>query len=139
VFELAILREDRELYDQALGITGNAYAPYSRFRVGCALSVRSGATFLGCNVEIISFPVGVCAERSAIGSAVTAIGENMRIKTIAVAARNATGIEVPCSPCGGCRQAIAEFGSDANVVYLDRKGQLQKVSIADLLPDIFKF
>ncbi len=87
-----------------------AYAPYSAFRVGAALRTAGGATYIGCNVENASFPVGGCAERHAIAAAVAAEGPEMRIATIAIVALDPLGDEAVCAPCGACRQAILEFG-----------------------------
>jgi cytidine deaminase len=136
---MALSAYDLELYRQALATVEQAYAPYSHFRVGCALTSETEHTYRGVNIEIISFPIGVCAERNAIGAAITSLGPRMRIKAIAVAARDAGGAEAPCSPCGGCRQAIAEFGRDASVIYMDTTGQKVKRSINELLPDTFTF
>jgi cytidine deaminase len=88
----------------AEGVLENAYAPYSRFKVGVAIRTQGGGVFPGCNVENVSFPVGICAERAAIAAAVAAEGPSMRVATLVMTARNA-GEPAPCTPCGACRQA----------------------------------
>jgi cytidine deaminase len=80
-----------------------AYAPYSRFPVGAALLTGDGSIFTGCNVENASYPLGMCAERVAIGSAVAA--GHRTVQAIAVSAPKAASV----TPCGGCRQVIHEF------------------------------
>lgn len=96
----------------------NAYAPYSRFRVGAALLTGKGEMFSGCNVENASYGVTNCAERTAIFAAVAQSGPHLNIRAIAVV--NDQG--VPCSPCGACRQVIYEFGPQAAVVFNGPKG-----------------
>jgi cytidine deaminase len=111
----------------------NAYAPYSNFRVGAAMLLENGQIFSGCNVENASYGLTNCAERTAIFSAVSALGaKQVRIRAIAVV----NDREVACSPCGACRQVISEFGPDAEVFYLGPKG-IHHSSMRDLLPDCF--
>jgi len=110
-----------------------AYAPYSNFRVGSALLTTSGKVFSGCNVENASYGMTNCAERTAIFSAVAQLGPKLEIRAIAVV--NDHG--VPCSPCGGCRQVIYEFGPDATVFYQGAKGK-KEAHIAELLPEGFR-
>lgn len=111
----------------------NAYAPYSKFRVGAALLLENGQTFSGCNVENASYGLTNCAERTAIFSAVSALGaKQVRIRAIAVV----NDRDVACSPCGACRQVISEFGSDAEIFYVGPKG-MQHSSIRELLPNCF--
>ncbi len=121
----------------------NAYAPYSAFNVGAALKTESGAVYVGCNVENSAFPVGGCAERHAIAAAVAAEGHAMRVKAIAVVALDPIGAPVPCAPCGACRQAIIEFGPDAQVTFLteDQAGNGTTVTVIaeTLLPGAFSF
>src|SRR5215470_2862936 len=88
----------------------NAYAPYSKFRVGAAILLDNGKIFTGCNVENASYGLTNCAERSAIFAAVSSLGgAHIRISAVAVVNDH----NAPCSPCGACRQVIAEFGPDA--------------------------
>ena len=110
----------------------NAYAPYSRFKVGAALRAPGGAIYSGANVENASYPQGQCAETSAIGALIGA-GET-RIDAVAVVAER---LDV-CPPCGGCRQRLAEFGSADTPVYLGRPGgPVERTSIGELLPLAF--
>ena len=111
----------------------HAHAPYSNFRVGAAILLENGQIFSGCNVENASYGLTNCAERTAIFSAVSALGsEQVRIRAVVVV----NDREVPCSPCGACRQVISEFGPDAEVFYLGPKG-IQRSAMRQLLPDCF--
>ena len=111
----------------------NAYAPYSKFRVGAAILLDSGEIFSGCNVENASYGLTNCAERSAIFAAVSALGgDNVQIKALAVVNDH----DAPCSPCGACRQVIAEFGRDA-VIWYQGRSAVQESTIRDLLPECF--
>jgi cytidine deaminase len=107
-----------------------AYAPYSGFRVGAAL-LAGGRVFAGVNVEIASYPISVCAERNAVAAMVIA-GERT-IDAIAVV----TGADEPTPPCGGCRQALWEFGRDALVVCATTGGARTTSTMRELLPDAF--
>ena len=108
----------------------NAYAPYSHFLVGVAV-LAGGRVFTGVNVENASYPIGVCAERTAIGAAVTAGHRDIRVVAVVGSA------DQPTPPCGGCRQFISEFGSDIVVVAETEDGRRREWRIADLLPDAF--
>jgi cytidine deaminase len=121
------------LFKAAREAMRHAHAPYSNdFRVGAAILGGSGEIFGGCNVENASFPEGWCAETSAIAAMVTA-GER-RIAEIAVVAERMKRI----TPCGGCRQRIAEFATPDTLVHLcDDSGVVETVTIADLLPMAF--
>jgi cytidine deaminase len=107
-----------------------AYAPYSGFRVGAAL-LAGGRVFTGVNVEIASYPISVCAERNAVAAMVIA-GERT-IDAIAVV----TGADEPTAPCGGCRQALWEFGRDALVVCATTGGARTTSTMRELLPRAF--
>jgi len=111
----------------------NAYAPFSKFRVGAAILTSKGDIFVGCNVENSSYGMTNCAERTAIFSAVAAKGPKLEI--VAVAVTNAQG--VACSPCGACRQVIYEFGPDAVIFYQGKNGPKQS-HITELLPEGFR-
>jgi len=111
-----------------------SYARYSNFRVGAAVLTEQGEIFVGCNVENASYGLTICAERSAIFTAVQQTkAPKLAIRAVAVV----TGDDVPCSPCGACRQVIFEFGENAIVIF---KGQqdYQEMPIADLLPESFR-
>ena len=111
----------------------NAHAPYSNFRVGAAILLENGDIFTGCNVENASYGLTNCAERSAIFAAVSKLGsKQVRIKAIAVTNDH----NVPCSPCGACRQVIAEFGPKAVIWYQGRDG-IKESTLESLLPDSF--
>jgi cytidine deaminase len=120
-----------ELFAQARAAQQRAYAPYSRFRVGAALRTEGGAVFSGCNVENAAYPLGVCAETSAI-SAMIAAGER-RIAEILVLGPGPDRI----TPCGACRQRIAEFGAGAFVHLADEQGVVETFALVDLLPRAF--
>ena len=111
----------------------NAYAPYSKFRVGAAVLTSTGRIFTGCNIENASYGMTNCAERTAIFSAIAAGGPKLEIRAVAVV--NDRG--VPCSPCGACRQVIYEFGPGATVFFPGAKGWKQ-VQITELLPEGFR-
>lgn len=117
----------------------NAYAPYSKFRVGAALRSAAGQVYSGCNVENVSFSIGVCAERNAIAAAVRSEGPAFSLEIIAVAASSSTGKLVELTPCGACRQAIMEFGKLAEVALIDSSGEARILSINELLPHPFVF
>ncbi|KAL2213738.1 cytidine deaminase [Sarocladium strictum] len=115
-----------------------AYCPYSRFRVGAALLSPDGETVIsGANVENASYPVGTCAERVAIGKAVTWEGEGGPVKTFKAIAV-ATDISPPASPCGMCRQFIREFCSlEMPIIMFDSKDQYVVMTLGQLLPMSF--
>ena len=122
------------LLDLARATQQNAYAPYSKFRVGAAVLLENGEVFTGCNVENASYGLTNCAERSAIFAAVSKLG-GANVKICAVAVVNDQ--DLPCAPCGACRQVIAEFGPEAVIWYQGRNG-IQESTIARLLPDGFR-
>ena len=107
----------------------NAYAPYSRFAVGAAVQCRSGAIYVGTNIENISYGLTVCAERVAIGNAVAA-GEREFV-AIAVVAETVE----PVVPCGACRQFLAEFAPDLIIVSATLRGDQKIENLSHLLPD----
>ena len=122
--------ERRLLIDLANEARRRAYAPYSNYQVGAALRTKSGRVFNGCNVANAAKPTGMCAERVAVFKAVSE-GER-EFEVIAVATSNGG------SPCGGCRQVLAEFGLDTLVLIADGQGRLvQETTVAGLLPGAF--
>lgn len=105
-----------------------AYAPYSHFSVGAALETGSGKIFCGCNVENISFGLTICAERSAVCQAVAA-GER-EFTRIVVAADSRS----PVTPCGACRQVLAEFADKLEVISVNLEGIEHRAMLSELLP-----
>lgn len=117
----------KALVAQARAAIGHAYAPYSRFPVGAALLAEDGRVFTGCNVENASYGLTMCAERVAIGKAVS---EGVRaFSAVAIVAEKLT----PCPPCGACRQVLAEFGPHM-IVLLDKEGEPLELKMKDVLP-----
>ncbi len=120
------------LSDAARAVRENAYAPYSKFKVGAALKTGSGAVYVGCNVENVAYPEGTCAEAGAI-AAMVAAGETSFVE-VAVIADSPS----PVPPCGGCRQKLTEFAErGARITMLTTKGIAQEMSVEDLLPGAF--
>jgi cytidine deaminase len=118
---------DGDLFARAKAAAARAYAPYSNFNVGAAVRARDGRVFEGVNVENAAYPLGICAERSALARAV---GEGLRPGDL-------EAIAITASPCGGCRQWIAEFQLE-RVVYRRADGELTVATPAELLPDSFE-
>ena len=128
--DLTLVRQ--KLLRLAQSAMKNAYAPYSNFQVGAAIQLSDGRVFTGCNVENASYGLTICAERNAVFAAVAA--SKKKIEIIAVAVLNHR--KVPCSPCGACRQVLAEFGPEAVVWYLGADGVTQR-TMKELLVDGF--
>ena len=122
-----------ELLTAAREAAANAYAPYSNFQVGAAVLTADGTVFTGSNVENASYPLTVCAERVAVGTAVAA--GHREIVAVAVTAPRAASV----TPCGGCRQVLNEFkpkSRDMTVILEGEQGP-DIVPLADLLPRSF--
>ena len=122
----------KDLHKLALEAATHAHAPYSDFPVGAAIRTVDGRTYAGCNVENASYPEGWCAETSAIAHMVMDGGG--KIAEVAV-----LGLKAElCTPCGGCRQRLAEFGAAETKVHLcNRDGLVETVTLGDLLPFAF--
>jgi cytidine deaminase len=116
-----------ELVSTAEAAAARAYAPYSNYLVGAVVLARDGREFLGVNVENAAYPLGVCAEKSAIVAAVTAGCKPGDLQAIGITA----------SPCGGCRQWLYEFGFD-EVSYRGADGEVRTTTPASLLPDTWE-
>lgn len=116
-----------------------AHAPYSGVHVGAAIRAASGAIYRGSNVENASYPLGNCAEASAIAAGVHAEGDSFRIAEIAVWAVDRGGAVMAASPCGGCRQRIHEFGVDGRlpVHFPWQGGAVRTATLDELLPYAF--
>ncbi len=118
------------LVQDALSVRGNAHAPYSRFQVGAAILAKNDETFVGCNVENASFSLTICAERVAAGSAI-ASGQR-QWQAIAIASPGGV------TPCGACRQFLAEFGNDLLVLSVDAESHVvTRYKLSELLPHAF--
>ncbi len=126
------MTESDDLLAAAIAAREQAYAPYSKFAVGAAIRTPSGAIYTGCNVENAAYPEGWCAETSAI-AAMVAAGERS-IAEVVVCAES----EAPVSPCGGCRQRLAEFGrADTVVRAAGPRGARARWTLGELLPAAF--
>jgi len=119
---------DAELIEKAKSTRLQAYAPYSHFAVGAALLCDDGSVFTGCNVENISFGLTNCAERTAIFSAIAAGVRNFKSITIV------SDSSEPISPCGACRQVMAEFNPNLSILSANLQGKESRASLSELLP-----
>ncbi|MCX8571461.1 MULTISPECIES: cytidine deaminase [Hyphomicrobiales] len=118
-----------DLFEAAQSAMAKAYAPYSKFPVGAAIRCDDGRVFTGANIEVISYPEGWCAETTALGHYVMAGGG--KITEIAVIAEK----KAKCTPCGGCRQRLAEFaGPDTPLHLCDNNGVVETVLLKDIFP-----
>ena len=117
-----------QLIDEARRARENAYAAYSKFKVGAALIDCRGRTFVGCNIENVSFGLTICAERVALGSAIAAGSTEFQV--IAIVSDSAE----PVVPCGACRQVLAEFAPSLRVISSNLAGQTTEFSLSTLLP-----
>jgi cytidine deaminase len=118
------------LVAEAVAVRERAHAPYSNFKVGAALLTRDGRVFTGCNVENASYGLSVCAERNAIAAAVAAGCSDVAAMAVV------TSADPAASPCGACRQVLAEFG-DFPVILAGDDGVRRMTRVLDLLPDAF--
>ncbi|MYZ48691.1 cytidine deaminase [Propylenella binzhouense] len=124
--------ESHALFQAARNAMAFSHSPYSKFPVGAAVRTPSGAIYAGCNVENASYPEGWCAETTAIGHMI--MGGDWQIAEIAVVAEKMER----ATPCGGCRQRLAEFSTPETKVHLcDAEGVVETVLLADLLPHAF--
>ncbi len=123
-------QEKQALIDLANAARQRAYAPYSNYAVGSSLRTKSGRIFTGVNVENASYPQTMCAERVAIFKAVSEGEQEFEVITVVT--------DNGGSPCGGCRQVMAEFGLDTIVLLADGNGKIVKqTTVRELLPDAF--
>ncbi len=129
---------DKELFAAARAVRARAHAPYSSFHVGAALRTEAGTVHAGANVENASYPEGWCAETSAIAQMIAAggAGAARRIAAVSVVADRIDGRLT--TPCGGCRQRLAEFaGPDTPVDVIDPSGAGKTFTLRELLPSAF--
>jgi cytidine deaminase len=127
--------DDAVLIEAAKAVRARAHAPYSRYHVGSAVLDEQGRIHSGCNVENAAYPLGICAETAAIAAMVAAGGTRI----VAIAAVGGRQELEACTPCGGCRQRIAEFADAATrIVLLDDNGQPRRYTIDELLPASFR-
>jgi cytidine deaminase len=123
---------DADLFAAAEAIRAKAYAPYSKFQVGVALLADDGKVYSGCNVENAAYPIGNCAEASAIAAMIA--GGGKRIKRVYVTGPGA----LPVTPCGGCRQRLREFADlDITVISHGVEGAPLTQTLGQLLPHSF--
>lgn len=123
------------LIDAATAARRHAHAPYSGYRVGCAVLDDNGRIHRGCNVENAAYPEGICAEANAIGTMVASGGKRI----VAIAAVGGKEAVEPCMPCGGCRQRILEFADgDTRVYVIAEDGEVRAHAIDELLPASFR-
>ena len=133
--------DERNLVETAIKATDNSYAKYSHFRVGAALLLADGSVVMGANQENAVFPVGLCAERTAIFAAQAQRPDQAPLK-LAIAARNEKGlVATPVSPCGSCRQVILEmeerYKQPVRILLYGTNGVYAIDSVRDLLPLCF--
>ena len=122
------------MLERAVAVRAHAHAPYSGFKVGACIRSRDGRLFAGCNVENVAYPQGQCAEASAIGAMVAA-GAREIVEVVVVAEG-----EQLCTPCGGCRQRLAEFAAPDTPVHIAGPDGLRaKFTLGELLPEAFTF
>lgn len=120
-----------KLMKEAIKASKRAYSPYSKLKVGAALEAANGKIYTGCNIENASFAVTVCAERVALFKAISE--GNKKIKKLALV----VGGKGAATPCGMCRQALAEFNPELSVLLSDSKGNLKETSLSKLFPGGF--
>ena len=121
----------KKLIEKAKEARKNAYAPYSKFKVGAALLGKSGKIYTGCNVENATYGATICAERTALVKAISE-GERKFTKIAIVAS-----MKEPCPPCGICRQMLYEFAPNLGIIMTNLRGKTKIMKIKDLLPNAF--
>jgi len=122
---------DKELILKAREVQKQAYAPYSKLKVGAALLSKSGKIHTGCNVENASYGLSICAERAAVFKAI-AYGDKEFDSILII-----TDTENPVTPCGACRQVLTEFNPELDVIMVTKSGKKEKRSLSELLPLAF--
>ncbi|MEH7108639.1 cytidine deaminase [Bacillus sp. JJ1764] len=121
-----------QLIEEAKKAREKAYVPYSKFGVGAALLTTDGTLYHGCNIENAAYSMCNCAERTALFSAYSRGDRNFKMMAVVA------DTERPCSPCGACRQVISELcPRDMKVILTNLKGDIQEITVEDLLPGAF--
>ncbi|QPA29939.1 cytidine deaminase [Thermaerobacillus caldiproteolyticus] len=124
--------DKNQLINEALSGREKAYVPYSRFQVGAAILTKEGKIYKGCNIENASYGLTNCAERTAIFKAVSEGQKEFAMMAIVA------DTDGPVSPCGACRQVIAEFcDPDMPIILANLKGNIQETTVKELLPFAF--
>jgi cytidine deaminase len=119
---------EHELMQKAIEMLDRAYIPYSHFPVGAALECEDGAVYTGCNIENAVYPVGTCAERTALFKAVSE--GHTKFRRIVIVGNS----EDFCYPCGACRQFLYEFSPDMEVICLNRAREAKRMTLRELMP-----
>ncbi len=122
---------DKELVQMALDAQKNSYSPYSKYKVGAALLCEDGSVFTGCNIEVASYPCGICAERTAASKAISE--GHIKFKKIAITGSS----EITCTPCGMCRQFLYEFAPSLTLLCSDNAGNYKEYKLNELLAQGF--
>jgi cytidine deaminase len=126
------MASDADLFAAAEAVRARAYAPYSKFSVGAAILADDGKIYAGCNIENAAYPIGNCAEASAIAAMIA--GGGRRITRVYVTGPG----RAPVTPCGGCRQRLREFADlDVTVISHGVEGAPLRQTVAELLPHSF--
>ncbi|WP_237389620.1 cytidine deaminase [Bacillus sp. USDA818B3_A] len=121
-----------QLMDEAKIAREKAYVPYSKFGVGAALLTTDGKIYHGCNIENAAYSMCNCAERTALFKAYSEGDRDFQMMAVVA------DTERPCSPCGACRQVISELcPSDMKIILTNLKGDVQELTVAELLPGAF--
>jgi cytidine deaminase len=129
------MKNDDALIEAAKLVRARAHAPYSHYHVGAAVLDENGRVHSGCNVENAAYPEGICAETSAIAAMVAAGGTRI----VAIAAVGGHDDLEACTPCGGCRQRIAEFADgNTRIIVLNDQGRPQSFTMEQILPASFR-
>ncbi|MFW6308555.1 MAG: cytidine deaminase [bacterium] len=121
-----------KLYNRARAVRQKAYAPYSKFKVGAALITDTKEIFAGCNIENSSLGLTICAERTAVFKAVSAGCNNFQAMLVL------SDHQPPVTPCGACRQVLAEFSQDMEIILANLKGERKTMNLAQLFPFPFE-
>src|SRR5256885_4981053 len=122
------VKKYNQLVEAATTARRSAYAPYSQFSVGAALITKAGKIYTGCNVENISLGLTICAERSAIATAIAQGSRDFAAIAVVTEGKN------PAIPCGACRQVLAEFNPSMKILTSTIDGKMQEFDLAELLP-----